>query len=152
MAPTSKLNHVAMSVSAHLFDEVVRAEIVAFFGEVFGWNEQPVDEPGNPLVLRVGVDPTQFIFVQPEVGDATRSGPMDHFGVEVSSKDALDEILTSAREYRQRDRRVEIVDKQLVTTPSADGTIAYETINCYIRFLLPLWVEVQHFRRSASTT
>ena len=67
MAPNSKLNHVAMSVSAQVLDAVTRAKIVAFYSAVFGWSEQLFDEPGNPLVIFVGVEPTQFVFVQPDV-------------------------------------------------------------------------------------
>jgi predicted enzyme related to lactoylglutathione lyase len=74
MAPNSKLNHVAMSVHAHLLDESTRANIVAFYGQVFGWSEQALDEPGSPLVIRVGVEPTQLVFVQPDAGDGMRPG------------------------------------------------------------------------------
>jgi hypothetical protein len=148
MAPISKLNHVAMSVPAHLLDESTRADIIAFYGEVFGWSEQTLDEPGNPLVIRVGVEPTQFVFVQPEAGDGMRPGHMDHFGVEVGSEEAVDEIIAVARRYQQTDSRVEIVEKRVVHTPSAETTVDYETINCYLRFILPLMIEVQSFRQS----
>jgi predicted enzyme related to lactoylglutathione lyase len=148
MAPKSKLNHVAMSVPAHLLDESTRANIVAFYGQVFGWSEQALDEPGNPLVIRIDVEPTQFVFVQPDGGDGMQPGDMDHFGVEVSSEGAVDEILTAARQFQQKDSRVEIVDKQVVRTPSVESAFDYETINCYVRYLLPLMVEVQHFRQS----
>jgi hypothetical protein len=148
MAPNGKLNHVAMSVPAHLLDEATRAEIVAFYGEVFGWSEQMLNEPGNPLVIRVSVEPTQFVFVQPEAGDGMRAGHMDHFGIEVSSQEAVDEILAAARQFQLKDSRVEIVDKQVVRTPSAESAFDYETINCYVRYILPLMVEIQHFRRS----
>jgi hypothetical protein len=107
-----------------------------------------VDEPGNPLVIRVGVEPTQFVFVQPDPGDGMQPGHLDHFGVEVSSEDAVDEILTAARQFQQKDSRVEIVDKQVARTSSAESGFDYETINCYVRYILPLMVEVQHFRRS----
>jgi hypothetical protein len=73
---------------------------------------------------------------------------MDHFGIEVPSEDALDDILAAAHRYREQDERVKIVEKQLVRTMSPDGTGAFETINCYIGYLLPMMVEVQHFRRS----
>jgi predicted enzyme related to lactoylglutathione lyase len=148
MPPKSKLNHVAMSVPAHLLDESTRANIVAFYGQVFGWSEQALDEPGNPLVIRVGVEPTQFVFVQPDAGGGMQPGHMDHFGVEVSSEEAVDEILTAARQFQQKDSRVEIVDKQVVRTQSPESAFNYETINCYIRYILPLMVEVQHFRQS----
>jgi hypothetical protein len=140
-----------MSVPASLLDDRTRAEIIAFYGEVFGWCEQALDEPGNPLVIRIHVEPTQFVFVQPQHADAMRAGDMDHFGIEVESEEALDAILTSARRFQQHDSRVEIVDKQVVRTPSADDAFAYETLNCYVRYILPLSVEVQHFRRSAAS-
>lgn len=148
MAPKSKLNHVAMSVPAHVLNESTRADIVAFYGQVFGWSEQVLDESDSPLVIRVGVDPTQFVFVQPDAGGAMQPGHMDHFGVEVSSEEAVDEILTAARQFQRKDSRVEIVDKQVVSTPSAESAFNYETINCYVRYILPLMVEVQHFRQS----
>jgi hypothetical protein len=97
VAPNNKLNHVAMSVPPHLLNESTRADIVAFYGRVFGWREQTLDEPGNPLVIRVGVQPTQFVFVQPDAGDAMQPGRTDHLGVEVSSEEAVDEIVTAAR-------------------------------------------------------
>ena len=148
MAPHSRLNHVAMSVPAHVLDESSRADILAFYGEVFGWSEQALDEPGNPLVIRVGLEPTQFVFVQPDSDDAMRPGHMDHFGVEVDSEEAVDEILAAARQFQQQDSRVEIVDKQTVRTSSAESAFDYHTINCDIRFILPLMVEVQHFGQS----
>jgi hypothetical protein len=148
MAPNSKLNHVAMSVPAHVLDAATRAEIVVFYSSVFGWSEQLLEEPGNPLVIRVSVEPTQFVFVQPEADEPMRAGNMDHFGVEVRSEEAVDEILAAARQFQQKDSRVEIVDKQIVRTRSADSAFDYETINCYVGYILPLMVEVQHFRRS----
>jgi hypothetical protein len=97
MAPHSTLNHVAMSVPAHLLDESTRANIVAFYGEVFGWSEQSLDEPGNPLVIRVGVEPTQFVPCAARCGRRMQPGHMDHFGVEVSSEEPVEELLTAAR-------------------------------------------------------
>jgi len=41
-------------------------------------------------------------------------------------------------------RRVEIIEKNVRVAGEVD------VINCYIRFVLPLMVEVQHFRRGAS--
>jgi hypothetical protein len=64
--------------------------------------------PAIRLVLRVGFDPTHFVFVQPDEGDGMRSGRMDHFGAEVGSEEAVDEILASARRFRQTDSRVDI--------------------------------------------
>ena len=74
-------------------------------------------------------------------------GHMDRFGVEVDTEEAVDEILDERRRrFQQRDARVTIVDKEIVRTRSADGAFEYETINCYVGYLLPTVVEVQHFR------
>jgi predicted enzyme related to lactoylglutathione lyase len=100
MAASSNLNHVAMSVPAQLLDEATRANILAFYGQVFGWSEQVTHEPGNPLVIRVSADPVQFVFVQPESGEEMRAGRIDHFGVEVGNKEAVDQMLAAARQFQ----------------------------------------------------
>ena len=81
MTVHTKINHVAMSVPADQLDQAVRDDIMAFYGEVFGWSENPSEEPGNPLIIRIG-EPTQFVYVQPEAGKGMRAARMDHYGVE----------------------------------------------------------------------
>jgi hypothetical protein len=68
--------------------------------------------------------------VQPDSGDAMRPGRMDHFGVGVDSEEAVDEILAAARQFQQRDSRVEIVDKQIVWTPSAQSAFDSDCRKC----------------------
>lgn len=38
------LNHVAITMMPELLDEAGRAELVDFYGEVFGWTEGELDE------------------------------------------------------------------------------------------------------------
>jgi predicted enzyme related to lactoylglutathione lyase len=152
----TKLNHVAMSVPADEFDQAARDNLMAFYGEVFGWSEYRSNEAGNPLVIRVG-DGGQFVFVCPEAGEAMRAHRMDHFGVQVDTEEDLDGILDRARRYAEKDPRVEVSDKEVTRyVPSADASqqmrgIDVDVINCYIRFLLPMMVEVQHFRVTRSS-
>ena len=40
---TPHFNHVAMSVPADLLDAEGRRDLVAFYGEVFGWQELPTE-------------------------------------------------------------------------------------------------------------
>ncbi|MBV9040640.1 MAG: hypothetical protein JOZ68_06530, partial [Acidimicrobiia bacterium] len=58
-----RFNHVAMSLPADVLDERGRADIVAFYEEVFGWEELPqMTEDRKRLVLmayRYG----QFVFL-----------------------------------------------------------------------------------------
>jgi len=135
---TPRFNHVAMSVPSDLLDEQGRAELVDFYREVFGWEELPTETIDRRQLVLSAYRYDQFVFL---VGD---DDPMacpggDHFGMGVETIDELDAILERARAYQARDERVEIVDKNTEHHPGLDLT------SFYVRFRLPLMVEVQHF-------
>ena len=51
--PAPRFNHVAMSVPASLLSPEGRADVLGFYGEVFGWTEMPtMSRDGELLVLR----------------------------------------------------------------------------------------------------
>ena len=59
------LNHVAVSMDPAVLDEKGRAEILDFYGEVFGWTEGDNSmESGNPLILYTGPF-AQFVYLLP---------------------------------------------------------------------------------------
>jgi hypothetical protein len=138
------LNHVAISMPRGALDDAGRAEIVAFYADVFGWQElQDQDEPGEPLILATGAF-GQFVYLLPS--DAPmRTDPMDHFGVLAESLDDLDGILDRAGAHAARDARVRVIGRHARTThgPTADYTLT----SGYVGFVLPLMVEVQHLER-----
>src|SRR5438874_6519132 len=104
-----RFNHVAMSLPADALDEHGRADIVAFYQEVFGWDEvTQMTEDRKRLVLsayRFG----QFVFL---TGDEPHmTGPrMDHFGLEVDTMEELEEMLGRAKAYKEKDDRVDLID------------------------------------------
>jgi hypothetical protein len=131
-------NHVAMSVPAELLSADGRASLLRFYGEVFGWTEMPtMSEDGRRLVLRVHSN-EQFVFLiaDPQPMTCPR---MDHFGLSVGTPAELYETLERARKFRERDARVEIVD------PEIEDYKVLKLHNFYVRFRLPLMVEVQCF-------
>lgn len=135
---TTALNHVAMSMP---MEELDRAsdEILAFYGELFGWTGyRDVDADGSPLIMLLG-DGSQFVFVYGE-RESTGARPMDHYGIRLDSERDLDLVLGRARHLQSRDPRVQIVDKD--ETPAGD----LDVVNAYVRFVLPLMVEMQVFR------
>jgi hypothetical protein len=147
---TPRFNHVAMSVPADQLTDEARADIVAFYGEVFGWvHHTEHGEPGNPLILGM-TDPMQFVYIHPEESGAGLSAPrMDHYGVQVGTEEELDLVLERARRYQEKDDRVEIIEKDVTQYGGAEADAAgvkVELVNCYFRYVLPLAVEVQHFR------
>jgi hypothetical protein len=136
------LNHVAISVDAAVLDEAGRADLLDFFGRVFGWTEgDNSTEAGNPLILYTG-EMRQFLYLVPSADDFLRAPRLDHFGLEVSSREELVAILGRAREYQQSDPRVTIIDvDERVTHGTASD---YVLTNAYIGFLIPLMIELQH--------
>jgi hypothetical protein len=138
------LNHVAISMTRDALDPRGRAEILDFYGEVFGWTElQDQDEPGDPLILATGAF-GQFVYLLPS-DQPMRTDALDHFGLLVGTIEELDAALERAVAYRDRDARVRVIDKHARTThgPSADYTLT----SGYIGFALPMMVELQHLAR-----
>lgn len=136
-----RLNHVAITMDPALLDDAGRRDLLAFYGEVFGWSEgDNSGERGNPLIMNTGAF-GQFVYLLP-ADPALTAPPLDHFGLLVDTVDALQEILARAKAYQQRDDRVRIIDLDTRTT---HGTAQdYVLTNAYVGFVLPLMVELQH--------
>jgi len=139
--PRPVLNHVALSLDPAVLDEHGRAEILDFYGDVFGWTEgDNSGESGNPLILYTGVF-AQFIYLLPAEPFVVAPA-LDHFGLQVDTKEELEAIVERARKRQARDDRVRIIDVASRTTPGP--TSDFVLTSAYIGFLLPLMVELQH--------
>ena len=133
-----RFNHVAMSVPPELLDERNRSDILKFYGEVFGWTEMPtMTLDRERMVLRCHSN-EQFVFLVHSKGEEPMTCPKgDHFGMSVATPQALDDILERARKYAETDPRVELSERQ------TDDFKVLQLHAVYIRFLLPMQVEVQ---------
>ena len=141
-APT--LNHVAISMDPAVLDEQGRADVLDFYGDVFGWTEgDNTGEQGNPLILYTGAF-GQFVYLLP-AEPPLRAPPLDHFGLQVETLDELHAIVARAQRRAAGDERVRIIDVHARTThgPAHD----YVLTSAYIGFVLPLMVELQHLER-----
>jgi hypothetical protein len=127
-----------MSLPPDALNEAGRAAIIAFYSDVFGWQELPTETIDRRRLVLMAYTVDQFVFLHGE--DQPMSGPrMDHFGLGVATIGELDEFYDRARRYRDNDNRVEIIDKKADEYPGVTLT------SFYVRYLLPLMVEVQHF-------
>jgi hypothetical protein len=139
-----RLNHVAISMDPALLDDHGRAELLDFYGDVFGWTEGDITgEVGNPLIMYTGAF-GQFVYLLP--GDPYLRAPaMDHFGVQVASLAQLQTIVDKAKARKEGDERVTLIDVHARTTqgPNADYTLT----SAYVGFVMPLLVELQHLER-----
>jgi hypothetical protein len=135
-ARTPRFNHVAMSLPADLLGEEGRRDIVRFYDEVFGWKELPTETVDRKKLVLSAYTYEQFVFLIAD--DPPMSAPrLDHFGMSVGTEQELDEMLARAKAFHARDDRVDIVDKELTD----HGMLAITSF--YVRYLLPLMVEVQ---------
>lgn len=134
----ARFNHVAMSMAPESLDEQNRADITAFYSEVFGWQEHPtMTEDRKRLVMGVQTY-DQFVFLIAD--DAPMKAPrLDHFGLSVDTLDQLQEVLARAKAYAERDDRVDIIDYDV----EDHGVLKLH--NFYVGYLLPMMVEVQCF-------
>jgi hypothetical protein len=136
--PRPTFNHVAMSVPAELLDEAGRDDLLGFFGEVFGFTEMPTMTRDRELLVLRAHSNEQFVYLHAGE-EPMRCPPSDHFGMSVASESELDGMLERARKFRERDPRVEIVEKQ-----SEDFKVL-KLHSFYVRYRLPLMIEVQCF-------
>jgi len=142
---TPRINHVAISVDAQIMDEEGRTALVDFYSTVFGWVEgDNSTEKGNPLILYTG-SLGQFLYLLPAKDEFMVTPNMDHFGIEVSSKGEMQEILDRVKAYQGKDARVRVTDVGAMVTHYQDKQ--YTLTNAYIWFLIPLWIELQHIER-----
>jgi hypothetical protein len=135
---TPRFNHVAMSVPADLLDEHGRRDLVDFYSNVFGWQELPTETVDRHKLVLSAYRYDQFVFL---IADDT---PMvcprlDHFGMGVGSMQELDDLLASAKAYREKDDRVELIDKKTEHHPGLDLT-SFDAGSPH-----PMMAEVQHF-------
>jgi catechol 2,3-dioxygenase-like lactoylglutathione lyase family enzyme len=137
----NRINHVAISVPADLLDEQGRADLVAFFSEVFGWHELPTMTVDRQRLIFSLFSHDRFVFlIADDPPMACPPGlPGDHFGVQVDRLEELETVVARAEEFRARDGRVEIHPYEI----EDHGVLKLH--NVYVRFLLPMSVEVQYF-------
>jgi hypothetical protein len=137
-----RFNHVAISVPAELLDEEGRHALLGFYGEVFGWGEMPTMTKDRELLVLRCWSHEQFVYLTASQ-DPLRCPAMDHFGLSVETPAELDGMLERARKCKERDPAVEIVER---------GVEDYGFLklhNFYVRYRLPLMIEVQCFEWSS---
>jgi hypothetical protein len=133
-----RFNHVAMSLLPDLLDERNRGDITRFYDEVFGWKELPMlTEDRHRLVLSCYTY-EQFVFLIASGDESPMQCPrLDHYGISVETEEELDGMLARAKAFKDKDDRVDLIDKKV----DDHGMLAITSF--YVAYLLPMMVEVQ---------
>jgi hypothetical protein len=126
-------------MAADMLSEDERAKITRFYGDVFGWQEYDMlTQDRRRLVMRVHTN-EQFVFLIAD--DSPMSTPrMDHFGMSVGSLDEFEALYAKVQSEAAADPEVDLVERDL---EDYEGYLKLH--NFYVRYKLPLMVEVQHF-------
>ncbi len=139
MSRVPHLNHVAMSLPADALDADGRAALTRFYGDVFGWQEYDIlTEDRRRLVMRVHTD-EQFVFLIAD--DNPMTAPrLDHFGMSVGTLAEFEDVWSKVAAKAADDPEVDAIAPQMENH--------YDVLKLhsfYVRYRLPLMVEVQHF-------
>ena len=133
-----RFNHVGLSLPADLMDDAGRKEIVDFYNDVFGWNEIDILTIDRKRLVLQCYSVDQFVFIHAE-DDPLKAPRLDHFGIRVFEMDELDAMVARAKKWAERDDRVDLIDKK------ADDQGVVVITSFYVKFILPLMVEIQHW-------
>jgi hypothetical protein len=134
--PDQRFTHVAVTVARECFQAGARRELLAFYGDVFGWFEnEALARPGERILLRAPTD-RQYVTVRASDAPMATSG-YEHLGFEVPTSAELQALHARAAAYAERDSRVELGE---IKTSYGGRLEVFR-----VRYLLPLTIEVQFF-------
>jgi hypothetical protein len=136
--PIPRFNHVALTVPADLLDEAGRSELLRFHEAVFGWTEMPTLTRDRELLVLRAWSNEQFVFLQASP-EPMRTGSEEHFGLSVASVHELDAMYEQAAKLAGQDPRVELTPRK------TEDFQVLKLHSFYVRFRLPLRIEVQCF-------
>ncbi len=133
-----RFNHVAMSMPPDALDERGRAEVLAFYGEVFGWQELPTMTQDRQRLVLMAHRYDQFVFLIAD--DHPMQAPrLDHFGQSVTSLDELVALRDRCLAFGAHDDRVDLIDLQVDEFPGL------RLHAFYVGYLLPMMIETQYW-------
>lgn len=135
MPKSRGLSHIAMSVPTGTLTDRFRDEVLAFYGEHFGWSE--IESLRLPDRLTMAIGAGNYVNVRERAEPMVCEG-YEHFGLLLRSPEDVEEAWT-ALDGDRRDVHVEPLDR---------GEDGYR--NFRFRYLLPLTVEVQFFPSSVA--
>ena len=131
-----------MTVPAEQMKGAALGELLAFYGEVFGWYANPdLDIPCQRIFLRAPSD-TQYITIRASEAPMHTSG-YEHLGILADSEAELRAIHQRATALTTRFHGIEL---QPIQSEYGGALLTFR-----LRFRLPLTLEIQHLRRSTGS-
>lgn len=134
--PALRFNHMELTLPPGSLSRD-RDAIVAFYGEVFGFDA--IDVPlfdTSGLLLRTDTDTSQFLLLMEQEKHLVSPG-YDHLGFLYDTRAEVDAKLAMCKQWQTKDDRLRLKEyEDLVIKPTV--THAF-----YVQFLLPIWFDIQ---------
>jgi hypothetical protein len=131
-----RFNHMEMTFPVGTLTEEFREEVDAFYGSVFGWTALDTQVVGQSCHLLLP-DSDQFILLAESEKPMSSPG-YDHLGLLQDTREEVDDLLAACERYAEKDDRVKIKRYQ-------DLVHAF-----YVKYLLPIFFDVQSMERSSA--
>src|SRR5262245_23590320 len=134
-----RFNHMELTLPKGTITDEFRADLESFYGGVIGWEikQTKVLDLDATLLLP---DDGQFILV----AEATKhmdSPGLDHLGLLLDSREEVDEMLERCQRFQEQDDRCRVHDFNALVTR------AVVVRAFYVKYLLPIWFDVQVIER-----
>jgi hypothetical protein len=135
-----RFNHVALSLPADELGKDGRAEIAAFYGDVFGFEEYPELTKDRQIMVLRAHSHEQFVFLVAD--ESPMAAPrMDHFGLSVATLAEFEEVARRAAAWKEK-----LPDEVDLVEPSVEEYVgALRLHSFYVKYRLPMMVETQCF-------
>jgi hypothetical protein len=131
-----RFTHIAVTVPREFVDPSLRAELLAFYADVFGWTENPrLAIEGERIFLRAPTD-RQYVMIR-GTDTPMRTSGYEHLGVAVATPEDVRQLHERAHTRAKRDSRIELGEVEV-----GYGGRLY---SFRVRYLLPVTIEVQCF-------
>lgn len=136
-----RFNHMELTFPRGTLTSEYRAEIDAFYGDVFGWTFLDTEIVGQ-LAHYCRVDDDHFILLA-ESDKPISSPGYDHLGFLMDTRDEVDALLAKCQAWQAKDDRVRVKEYEDLVTANV-------TVHAfYVKHLLPIWFDVQVIERNA---
>ena len=114
-----------------------RDEIKQFYGEVFDFEGIDVPILGQTgLLIRTDPETSQFLLIT-EQSKHMQSPGYDHLGFIYDTRAEVDALLEQCKKWQAQDDRIQIKEYEDLVT----GNVTTRAF--YVRFLLPIWFDIQ---------
>lgn len=138
-----RLNHMELTFPRGTLDDGFRKEVDDFYGTVFGWTGIDTEVVGQLTHILLTGAAGDFVLLA-ESGRPMSSPGYDHLGLLQETRADVDELLERCKEFQARDDRVQIKDYDDLVT----GDLVVRAF--YVKFLLPIWFDVQCMERAGA--